>query len=45
MAKKAGFRTYPLTMHKGLKSDIDDCYVSGLCRNFGINEPEFRGKL
>lgn len=36
---------YPLTGHNGLKSDIPDVYVKGLCRNFDIDYDEFKKLL
>lgn len=29
-------RTYPIPLHNGLKSDVLDCYVRGVCRVLGV---------
>ena len=44
-AKKPGHRTYPIPAHKGVKTEIADNYINGLCRNFGIDADEFKSKL
>ncbi len=36
---------YPLPAHNGPKSELDDIYIRGLCRAFGLNEREFRKLL
>ena len=38
-------RTYPLTAHNGLKSELSDVYVRGMCRALGIDEKELRRRL
>jgi hypothetical protein len=43
--RKDGFRTYPVPAHNGERTEIDDCYVKGLCRNFQIDLDVFRAKL
>ncbi len=45
MARRAGARPFPLAAHNGLRAEIDDRYITGLCRNFGIDEEEFRRGL
>lgn len=40
-----GSETYPLPAHNGTKTEIDDWYIRGLCRQFGFDEKEFRRKL
>jgi hypothetical protein len=42
---RAGFRSYTIPAHNGSKSEISNVYVSGLCRNFQIDEDEFRGRM
>jgi hypothetical protein len=42
---KAGCRMYPLPAHNGKRTEIADQYIAGFCRNFGIDEAEFRKKL
>ena len=44
-AKKIGFRTYPIPAHNGLRSEISDIYIAGLCRAFGIDLNEFKDRL
>jgi len=36
---------YPLAAHNGLKSEISDLYIKGLCRCFGLDEREFRALM
>lgn len=37
-----GQELYPIPAHNGLKSEIDDVYVRGLCRAFGIDVAELK---
>lgn len=37
--------TYPLKAHNGLKSELADCYVEGICDLYGIDEKALRAKL
>jgi hypothetical protein len=45
MAKRPGHRTYPIPAHRGERSEIGDQYISGFCRNFGIDPAAFRARL
>lgn len=45
LAKKAGFRTYPIPAHNGEKTEIPDVYIRGFCRNFGIDREEFKARI
>lgn len=38
-------KTYPVPAYNGLKTEIPDVYIRGLCRAFGLNEKEFRALL
>lgn len=38
-------RGYPIPAHNGLKTEIDDKYIRGLCRHFGLSEAELRKML
>jgi hypothetical protein len=38
-------RTFPITAHNGLKSELPDGYVRGVCATFGIDPKELRKKL
>jgi len=40
-----GGTVYPLPMHNGPKTEVDDAYVRGVCKAFGIAEAELRKKL
>lgn len=42
---KSGVGTYPISAHNGLKTEISDVYVKGLCRHFDIDYDEFVQKL
>ena len=42
---KEGHRPYTLPASNGKRTDIDDNYIRGLCRNFGFDADEFRGLL
>lgn len=44
-ARAPGKGVYPLTAHNGLKSDMPDVYVKGLCRHFDIDYDAFRKLL
>lgn len=37
--------SYPLSLHNGLKSEIPDAYIRGLCRALGLDEAELRKLL
>lgn len=43
--RKQGFRMYPIPAHNGLKTEISDRYIAGLCKHFGIDEDAFRRSL
>lgn len=43
--RKAGCRVYPLPAPNGMRTELDDNYVRGFCRHFGIPSDEFRAKL
>jgi hypothetical protein len=45
LAKKPGFRTYPIPAHNGERTETSDVYIRGLCRNFEIDAAEFRERL
>jgi hypothetical protein len=40
-----GGKSYPIPAHNGLKTEISEVYVRGLCRTFGLDEAEFRKLL
>lgn len=40
-----GLRCYTLPAHNGSKSELDDKYIKGLCKHFGIDYAEFKAKL
>lgn len=40
-----GVRAYPIPAHNGLRTEITDLYIRGLCRNFGIDLEEFKKHL
>lgn len=40
-----GGKAYTVPAHNGPKSEIDDKYIRGLCRAFGIDEKDFRSRL
>ncbi len=44
-ATRAGARCYTIPAHNGEKTDVVDHYIRGVCRNFGIDEDEFRKLL
>jgi hypothetical protein len=37
---KGGFGKYPVPAHNGLKSEVADVYIKGLCEHFGIDRSE-----
>jgi hypothetical protein len=43
--RRAGSRMYPLPAHNGLRTEIDDKYLSAFCKHFGLDEDEFRKAL
>ena len=43
--RKSDGKTYPIPAHNGLKTEISDEYIRGLCRCFGLDETEFRKLL
>lgn len=46
MVSKPGcLRPYPLSAHNGMKTEIEDKYIRGLCRAMGLDEAEFRALL
>lgn len=44
-ARKDGYRSYTLPAHNGPQTELDDMYIKGVCRNFGIDLEEFRALL
>jgi hypothetical protein len=44
-ARNAKGELYTLPAHKGLKSEIDDVYLRGVCRTFGIDLAELKKRL
>ena len=44
-ASKAGYRSYPLALHNGMKSELSDVYVKGVCQAFDIDEEDLRALL
>lgn len=44
-ASAAGKLSYSLTAHNGLKSEIPDVYLRGVCRNFDIDFDAFLKEL
>jgi len=40
-----GRRTYPIPASNSEKTEIDDIYIKGLCRNFGLDLEEFKKLL
>lgn len=44
-ASKAGYRSYPLSLHNGLKSEVSDKYISGVAQAFDLDEKTLRALL
>lgn len=44
-ASKPGFRSYPLSLHNGLKSTVSEVYIRGVCDAFDLDEDELRELL
>ncbi len=42
---RPGCRTYPISAHNGLRSEVPDAYILALCRNFGFDPEMFRKLL
>ena len=40
-----GSKMYPIPAHNGLKTEIPDIYISGVCRNLGLDEDSVRSAL
>lgn len=38
-------KVYPIPAHNGENQEIDDRYIAGLCRCFGLDRKEFKKKL
>ncbi len=38
-------KTYPIPAHNGLKTEIGDAYIRGLCTAFGLSIEEFKKRL
>ena len=38
-------RTYPVSLHKGPKTEISDVYVRGICEFYGVDYEELKKKL
>jgi hypothetical protein len=45
MVRREGVRPYPLSGHNGLKSEISDKYIRGLCAHFGLDVDTFKKLL
>jgi hypothetical protein len=45
MLRREGSRPYPLSGHNGLKSEITDKYIKGLCAHFGLDLEAFKRSL
>jgi hypothetical protein len=45
MVRREGARPYPLSAHNGLKSEITDKYIKGLCAHFGLDLEAFKKRL
>jgi hypothetical protein len=45
MVRREGSRPYPLSAHNGLRSEIADKYVRGLCAHFGLDVEAFKKLL
>ena len=43
--RRAKDGSYPVPAHNGLRTEIDDVYIRGLCNHFGIDPAEFAEKL
>jgi hypothetical protein len=41
----SGGKVYPVPAHNGLKTEIGDEYIRGICRAFGFDFAEFRREL
>jgi len=37
--------SYPIPLHNGLKTEVPDVYIRGVCRALGLNEAQLRAKL
>ena len=44
-ARNATGDFYAIPAHNGLKSELSDVYIRGLCRAFALDEAELRKKL
>ena len=44
-AKRDGDGTYPIPAHNGMRTEISDVYIQGVCRHFAIDEDELRDLL
>jgi hypothetical protein len=44
-SRPADGKTYPIPAHNGMKTEISDVYIRGLCRCFQIDEAAFRAQL
>lgn len=44
-ARREGYQMYPIPAHNGLKTEIPDKYIAGMCRALGIDEAELRELL
>lgn len=42
---KVGYRPYPIPAHNGLREEISDVYIAGLCRHFDLDKKEFVQRL
>ncbi len=42
---KSADRSYPFSLHNGLKTELPDSYIRAMCRAFGLDEQELRKLL
>lgn len=38
-------KTYTIPSHNGLKAEISDIYIRGVCRAFGLDLADFKNRL
>ena len=43
--RRPGTRVYTIPAHRGPKTEIDDKYIDGACKHFGIEPAAFRALL
>jgi len=44
MARHQG-RRYPIALHNGLKTEVDDIYIRGIARGLGLDIDDLLGRL